>query len=101
MLRHIFWTIVTGVNISINTKIGGRLLESHLYGLVIDSDAQISVNCLIFQQVTIGGRIDTLASAKLRGRIHFGDHAKIGVNAIVLIDVPECKVTAVIRAKIV
>src|SRR6476469_7188367 len=56
VLRHRIWSIVTGADIPLNCKIGGGLLIPHPNGIVIHADAEIGVNCLIFQQVTIGTR---------------------------------------------
>lgn len=98
VLRHRFWSVVTGADIPINSSIGGGLLIPHPNGIVIHPDAQIGVNCLIFQQVTIGatqhgvptvgGHVDIGAGAKLIGPIVVGDHARIGANAIVREDIP-------------
>lgn len=98
VLRHRFWSVVTGADIPINANIGGGLLIPHPNGIVIHPDAQIGVNCLIFQQVTIGatqhgvptigGHVDIGAGAKLIGPIVVGDHARIGANAIVREDIP-------------
>ncbi len=54
VLRHRFWSVVTGADIPVNSSIGGGLLLPHPNGVVIHPHAQIGVNCLIFQQVTIG-----------------------------------------------
>jgi len=62
---------------------------------VIHPDTRIGVNCLIFQQVTLGtrngkgppvlgGHVDVGAGAKILGALTIGDHAKIGANAVVL-----------------
>jgi serine O-acetyltransferase len=98
VLRHRFWSIVTGAEIPLTCKIGGGLLIPHPNGIVVHSDCEIGVNCLIFQQVTlglrregvprIGGHVDIGAGAKLLGKIKVGDHARIGANALVLDDVP-------------
>lgn len=56
VLRHRFWSIVTGADIPINSNIGGGLLMPHSNGIVIHPGAVIGPNCLIFQQVTIGTR---------------------------------------------
>lgn len=97
VLRHRFWSVVTGADIPLNTRIGGGLLLPHPNGIVIHPDCEIGPNCLIFQQVTlgarngiprIGGHVDIGAGAKILGNIHIGDHARIGANAVVLIDVP-------------
>ena len=111
VLRHRFWSIVTGADIPVNTKIEGGLLIPHPNGIVIHPDVRVGANCLIFQQVTIGsvngstppmigGHVDIGAGAKVLGDIQIGDHAKIGANAVVLIDVPAGKTAVGIPAKI-
>jgi serine O-acetyltransferase len=100
VLRHRFWSMVTGADIPLNSKIGGGLLIPHPNGIVIHPDAEIGVNCLIFQQVTIGagsktglprieGHVDIGAGAKILGGIRIGAHSRIGANAVVLGDIPE------------
>jgi serine O-acetyltransferase len=98
VLRHRFWSVVTGADIPLGSRIGGGLLLPHPNGVVIHPSAEIGPNCLIFQQVTIGmnggglprigGHVDFGAGAKVLGAITVGDHACIGANAVVLIDVP-------------
>jgi serine O-acetyltransferase len=98
VLRHRFWSVVTGADIPLNCQIGGGLLIPHPNGIVIHPDAKIGVNCLIFQQVTvgirdvsghpeIGGHVDIGAGAKILGRVKIGSHARIGANAVVVKDV--------------
>jgi serine O-acetyltransferase len=100
VLRHRFWSAVTGADIPLNCKIGGGLLIPHPNGIVIHPEAEIGVNCLIFQQVTIGsrsqhgvpmiaGHVDIGAGAKILGPIRIGAHAGIGANAVVIQDVPD------------
>ena len=71
----------------------------HPNGIVIHPNANIGVNCLIFQQVTIGsrgekglpqiaGHVDIGAGTKILGPVRIGAHATIGANAVVLHDVP-------------
>jgi len=98
VLRHRFWSVVTGADISLGGRIGGGLLLPHPNGVVIHNDVEIGPNCLIFQQVTLGarrgrvprlgGHVDIGAGAKLLGGIVVGDDALIGANAVVLDDVP-------------
>jgi serine O-acetyltransferase len=99
VLRHRFWSVVTGADIPLNCQIGGGLLLPHPNGVVIHPGARIGANCLIFQQVTIGsrsgddlpvigGHVDIGAGAKILGRVRIGDHARIGANAVVIRDVP-------------
>jgi serine O-acetyltransferase len=94
VLRHRFWSVVTGADIPLNCQIGGGLLIPHPNGIVIHPDAKIGVNCLIFQQVTIGsrqiqglpeigGHVDIGAGAKILGPVRIGTHAKIGANAVI------------------
>lgn len=112
VIRHRFWSVVTGADIPLNCKIGGGLLLIHPNGVVIHPGADIGVNCLIFQQVTIGmgadegvptisGHVDIGAGAKLFGGIHIGEHAKIGANAVVLHDVPYGATAVGIPARVI
>lgn len=110
VLRHRFWSMVTGADIPLDCKIGGGLLMPHPNGVVIHSDAIIGPNCLIFQQVTIGatrrgvptigGHVDIGAGAKIVGPIKIGDHVLIGANAVVVFDVPDRAVVMAPAAKI-
>ena len=110
VLRHRFWSAVTGAEIPLGTRIGGGLLLPHPNGIVIHPDAVIGPNCLIFQQVTlavgdkgaprIGGHVDIGAGAKILGPINVGDHSKIGANAVVLQDVPPFATAVGIPARI-
>ena len=97
-MRHRFWSAVAGADIPLNCNIGGGLLMPHPNGIVIHPEAQIGVNCLILQQVTIAAREDgaplidghvTSAPARRFGPVKIGAHAKIGANAVVLSDVAE------------
>jgi serine O-acetyltransferase len=98
VLRHRFWSVITGAEIPLNCNIGGGLEIPHPNGIVIHPAAKIGVNCAIFQQVTIGtsvgdgvpeiaGHVDMGAGAKILGAIFIGAHAKIGANAVVITNV--------------
>jgi serine O-acetyltransferase len=111
VLRHIFWQVVTGADIPVNTRIGGGLLLPHPNGIVIHPSVVIGPNCLIFQQVTLGmahggvptlgGHVDVGAGAKVIGRVRLGDHSNVGANAVVTIDVPEGSTAVGVPARIV
>lgn len=99
VLRHRVWSVVTGADIPLNSRLGGGLLMPHPNGIVIHPGAQIGPNCLIFQQVTIGarddtgvptlgGHVDVGAGAKILGSVVIGEHARVGANSVVLSDVP-------------
>jgi serine O-acetyltransferase len=97
VLRHRFWSIVTGADIPVSTRIGGGLLIPHPNGVVIHPDVVIGPNCLLFQQVTLGdangvprlgGHVDIGAGAKVIGPVTIGDDVRIGANAVVTSDLP-------------
>lgn len=110
VLRHRFWSMVTGAEIPLNCRIGGGLLIPHPNGIVIHPDAVIGPNCLILQQVTIGtaggdaptigGRVDLGAGAKVLGAVRVGDQAQVGANAVVLHDLPAGCVAVGVPARI-
>jgi serine O-acetyltransferase len=80
-------------------------------GVVIHPQAKIGENCLISQQVTIGGRsgmegapkignyVRIGAGAKILGPITIGDFASVGANAVVLKDVGPGRVVAGVPAR--
>ena len=111
VLRHRWWSAVTGTDIPLNCRIEGGLMLPHPNGIVIHPDARIGPNCLLFQQVTIGmgnggvpwleGHVDVGAGAKILGGVTIGKHAKIGANAVVMCDVPEGATAVGIPARII
>lgn len=111
VLRHRFWSVITGADVPLGSKIGGGLLLPHPNGVVIHPDAEIGPNCLIFQQVTVGmtdngipslgGHVDIGAGAKVLGSIHVGNHSRVGANAVLLINVPVGAVAAGVPARII
>ncbi len=101
VLRHRFWSVVTGADIPVSTRIAGGLLMPHPNGIVIFPDVEIGPNCLIMQRVTlgvqgggkdgvpkIGGHVDISVGATILGPVTIGDHAVIGAHALVVKDVP-------------
>jgi len=112
VLKHRFWSVVTGAEIDLSCQIGGGLLIPHPNGIVIHPKAIIGNNCLIFQQVTvgtnhksatppvIGDHVDIGTGAKILGDIQIGHSAKIGANAVVGMNVPNNSTAVGIPAKI-
>lgn len=114
VLRHRFWSAVTGADIPLGSRIGGGLLLPHPNGVVVHPDARIGPNCLLMQQVTLGvsggaspgvptlaGHVDIGAGAKVLGGVTLGAHAVVGANAVVLCDVPAGATAVGIPARIV
>jgi len=78
----------------------------HPYGIVIHSDAVLGEGCTVMQQVTIGAKSNRAtdrgvpevgdgvyigAGAKVLGPVRIGAGAIIGANAVVTIDIPDCR----------
>jgi len=111
VLRHGFWSVVSGADIPLNCQIGGGLSIPHPNGIVIHPNARLGPNCMLFQQVTIGmsrlgvpqigGHVDIGAGAKVLGPIHVGDHALIGANAVVISDVPAGATAVGVPARVI
>jgi serine O-acetyltransferase len=111
VIRHRFWSAVTGADIPINCQIGGGLMLPHPNGVVIHPDATIGPNCIIFQQVTLGagkggvpklgGHVDLGAGAKILGGVTLHDHCAVGANAVVLIDIPRASTAAGVPARVI
>lgn len=113
VVRHMFWSSVSGADLPINSQLGGDLLIPHPNGIVIHPGAEIGVNCLIHQQVTIGvkrgdrlppkigGHVDIGAGAKILGNIVIGDHALIGANTVVAKDVEPYAIVAGVPGKVI
>jgi serine O-acetyltransferase len=92
VLRHRFWSVVTGADIPLNSRIGLGLLLPHPTGVVIHPNAKIGPDCLILSCVTIGTgpkpgapvlgvHVDVGTGAKILGGVQIGDHAVIGAGA--------------------
>lgn len=111
-MQHRFWSVITGAEIELGTCIGGGLLLPHPNGIVIHPGAVIGANCLIFQQVTIGGsddaalpviggHVDIGAGARILGPVSVGDHAVIGANAVVIRNIPANRVAVGVPARLI
>lgn len=111
VLRHRFWSVVTGADIPLNCQIAGGLLLPHPNGVVIHPNAVIGPNCILFQQTTLastrngaprlGGHVDIGAGAKVLGPVTLGDHSRVGANAVVVKDVPAGTTVAGVPAKVI
>jgi serine O-acetyltransferase len=113
VLRHRFWSAVTGADVPLVCRIDGGLMLPHPNGVVVHPDARIGPNCMIFQQVTLGnggpirgapvlaGHVDVGAGAKILGGVRIGEHAVIGANAVVLCDVPAGATAVGVPARII
>lgn len=113
VVKHLFWSTVTGADIPLNCQLGGGLIIPHPNGIVIHPSAVIGINCLIHQQVTIGVKrgirsapqigdnVDIGAGAKVIGNIYIGHRALIGANAVVTKDVESEMIVAGIPAKVI
>ena len=98
--QHAKW--VTGVEIHPAATIGRRLVIDHGTGIVIGATTEIGDDCLLYQNVTLGGtgmtsgkRHPTLGNnvmvgsgAKVLGPFMVGDNARIAANSVVLHEVP-------------
>jgi serine O-acetyltransferase len=112
VVRHRFWSAVTGADIPLNTwKLGDQLQLPHPNGVVIHPEAELGFHCTLFQQVTLGtgptpgvpilgAHVYVGAGAKILGGITIGDHAIIGANAVVIHSVPAGATAAGIPAQI-
>lgn len=99
-IRHLVLSILTSSDISKHADISDDLKLPHPTGVVMHRDVIIGAGCMIMHQVTIGQladggvpRIGTGvyigAGAKVLGKISIGNGARIGANAVVLVDVPQ------------
>jgi serine O-acetyltransferase len=95
---------MTGIEIHPGAVIGRRFFIDHGMGIVIGETSEIGDDVSIYHGVTLGGttwnkgkRHPTLknnvvigAGAKILGPITVSEGARIGCNAVVVKDVPEC-----------
>lgn len=91
-----------GIELHYTARIGRRFHIAHQGGIVIHEHAVIGDDCLIRQGVTIGAageydpakaprlgnKVDVGAGAMILGKVTIGDNARIGPNAVVMMNVP-------------
>lgn len=109
-------SFLTRIEIHPGAKIGKGLFIDHGFGVVIGETTVIGNDVTIYQGVTLGGRGNetttkrhpTLcdgamiaAGAKVLGNITIGKDAKVGANAVVLVDVPAGATAVGIPARII
>lgn len=110
-LQHLFWGIVTQCELPLATQIGGGLLLPHPNGIVVHPGTSIGPNCLIMNQVTlgqgnaggvpvIGGWVYFAAGARVIGNITIGDFSIVGLNCVLMQDVPAGGVAVGVPARI-
>lgn len=106
---------LTAIEIHPACIIGKRLLIDHGSGVVIGETAIIGDDCTVFQGVTLGGRgnvkgkrhptlkngVFVGAGAKILGNIEIGNNARIGANAVVLVDIPNNATAVGIPARVI
>jgi serine O-acetyltransferase len=93
---------LTGIEIHPGATVGPGLFIDHGMGTVIGETAIVGSDVLLYHGVTLGGvdgrpgrrhpllgdRVVVGAGAKILGALVIGDDARIGAQAVVLVDVP-------------
>jgi serine O-acetyltransferase len=105
---------LTGIEIHPGARIGKNFFIDHGGGVVIGETTVIGDNCLLYQDVTLGGTSDkrekrhpTLldnvivgSGAKIIGAVTIGNNVTIGSNSVVVKDVPDNSVVVGIPGRI-
>lgn len=111
---RVFCRNVYGIELPFEATIGRRVIVEHQHGIVVHGNSIIGDDCILRQGVTLGIRrlnlvnvapvlgcnVDIGAGAKILGSVKIGDGAKIGANAVVLINVPANATAIGVPAKI-
>lgn len=105
----------TGIEIHPGATIGKNLFIDHGMGVVIGETAEIGDNCIIYQNVTLGGtgkdhgkRHPTIgdnvlvgSGAKVLGPFKVGENSRIAANAVVLSEIPPNSTAVGVPARVV
>lgn len=114
-LMQKFIEVSCGISLPEATTVGRRLNIEHFGSIIIHGAAVIGDDVIIRQGVTIGNRSESEpgvapvignrvvigAGAKILGRVHVGDGAVVGANAVVLKDVPAGAFAVGVPARII
>lgn len=114
ILVRIAMRLIFSCDISYKIQIGkGTIFPHDALGVVIHQDAKIGNNCIICQNVTIGGRSDYNelpvikdnviigANVVILGPVIIGENSKIGAGAIVVDNVPSNSTVTGNKAKVI
>src|SRR6185369_4303748 len=113
-MLYLLIRIFFGGHVPYTAKIGtGTWFGCGALGVVLHPQTIIGENCVIAQNVTIGGRANLPdvpqlgnnvfvgAGAKILGPVTIGDNVKIGANAVVIRDIPSNATVVGIPARVV
>lgn len=105
---------LTGIQLSVDSKVGGGLCFAHFSCIIIAGDSVIGKNCTIFHGVTIGSvrgpkggapkigdNVVLSAGVQVIGNVKIGNNVIVGAGAVVVHDIPDNSVVVGNPAKIV
>lgn len=107
--------LITGIQLPVQTQIGGGLLFPHYSLIVFAGAVKIGKSCTVHQGVTIGmthfgakkgapvigDNVVIYPNVNITGNIHIGNNVIIGANSVVTHDVPDNCVVVGAPARIV
>jgi serine O-acetyltransferase len=113
----LYWhlTYKYGIWVDFNADIGPGFYIGHFGGIFISEEVKIGRNCNISQGIVIGKRnrgekkgcpvlgdkVYVGAGAKIIGKIKIGNNVAIGVNSVVVDDIPDNSVVVGIPGKVI